>query len=515
MSRPSGQAGSDSTEPAAELTGIVKRFPGVVACDGAGLRLEAGEVHALLGENGAGKTTLMSVLAGIYRPDGGRVEVAGRPVDFKSPKGALEAGIGMVHQHFRLVGPLSVAENVLLGSRGAVRMSRSGVEKRVAELADSYSLRVKPDAKVWQLSVGEQQRVEILKALFRRAKILILDEPTAVLTPQEAEHLFAILRQMAGEGRSVVFISHKLDEVTAVADRITVLRAGRTVATLAAGDATTRELARLMVGREVSGRLEREERAPGPERLAVRSLSAEGDLGTPALREVTLTARAGEILGIAGVAGNGQRELTEVIAGIRPASSGTVAIAGTDVSGASPAQRLKAGLAYVPEDRLGMGLVGDMDCVDNLMLKRLGDPGLRRGPLIDRRAAEAGAGRLVESFGVKTPSLRSPVRLMSGGNVQKLLLARELSSNPEVLIVSQPTAGLDVGATQAIRKLLLEERDRGVAVLVVGEDLDELLALCDRIAVMYEGRVIGVLGAHEADRERVGMMMAGSTAGAT
>ncbi|MDQ3784230.1 MAG: ABC transporter ATP-binding protein [Actinomycetota bacterium] len=496
-------------EGAVELRGIVKRFPGIVANDDIDLTVARGEVHALLGENGAGKTTLMSILSGAYRPDAGSLWIRGQSMSFRSPKQAIEAGIGMVHQHFRLVQPLSVAENVLLGAPSSFRLADKATEGRVAELAGAYGIQVNPSAKVWQLSVGEQQRVEILKALFREASVLILDEPTAVLTPQEATHLFSIMRKIASEGRAVIFISHKLDEVMAVADRVTVLRAGRKVATLAVGDSDKSELARLMVGREVMFRVARSEHPAGAPRLNVTGLVATGDLGLPALRDVTLEVRAGEILGVAGVAGNGQRELTEVIAGLRTAGSGTVTIGGRDLSAATPAERIAAGLGYVPEDRLGTGLVPSLGCIDNVMLKRMDR--FAKGVFINKQAAETATSELVDRFEVQTSSLQAPMSLMSGGNIQKLLLARELSAKPEVLVVAQPTAGLDVGATEAIRQLLLEQRDAGVAVLLVSEDLDELLSLCDRIAVMYEGKVMGVVDAGEADRERIGLMMAGTS----
>ena len=500
--------------PVVELRGIVKRFPGVLANDHADLALEPGEVHSLLGENGAGKTTLMCVLAGIYRPDEGTVLVDGAETVWRSPGQAIEAGIGMVHQHFRLVRPFTVAENVLLGTEGGIRLSRAEVESRVAALAEEYGTAVKPSARVWQLSVGEQQRVEILKALFRDARVLILDEPTSVLTPQEAERLFETLRRMAAEGRTVVFISHKLDEVMAVSDRISVLRAGRRVDTLARADATKASLARLMVGRDVVLRVTRtSQRSAGGDDVAalrVSNLDALNDLGLAALRKANLEVKGGEILGVAGVAGNGQRELAEVIAGLRPPTSGRVEIGGRDITHASTAGRITAGLAYVPEDRLGTGLVRSMDCTSNVLLKRVGRGRFARGPLLDMGAAEELTVELVRSFDVKVPSLRAPVGLMSGGNIQKLLLARELSSEPRVLIAAQPTAGLDVGATEAIHNILLRQRANGVAILLISEDLEELLTLADRILVMYEGRVMGVVDAGDADRERLGLMMAGT-----
>jgi simple sugar transport system ATP-binding protein len=499
--------------PVVELRGIVKRFPGVVANDGADLDLERGEVHALLGENGAGKTTLMSVLSGIYRPDAGTVKLDGREVFFRTPRHALEAGIGMVHQHFHLVQPFTVAENVLLGVGVGFRIARQSTEERVTELAQTYGLKVDPEARIWQLSAGEQQRVEILKALLRNARILILDEPTAVLTPQEAERLFDTLRRMAADGRTVVFITHKLDEVMAVADRITVLRAGRRVATTARDDTDKHALAGLMVGHEISARSERSEKTSVRDCLSVRGLNAIGDRGLQVLHDVGFEVNSGEILGLGGVSGNGQRELTEVLAGVRSQSSGVVEMDGVDLSSKSPAERIALGLAYVPEDRLGMGLVGSMDCVGNIMLKRSGDDDLTRGPFVDRSQAEKVTKRLVDSFEVKTPSIRAPVRLMSGGNIQKLLLARELSSRPKLLIASQPTAGLDVAAARAVQELLLEQRARGVAILLVSEDLDELLSLADRILVLYEGRVMGIVAGAGAERSRLGLMMAGTRSG--
>jgi general nucleoside transport system ATP-binding protein len=497
-----------SDGPIAELRGIVKAFPRVVANDHVDLTLAAGEVHALLGENGAGKTTAMSILTGIYRPDAGEVLIDGVEVEWRSPGQAIDAGIGMVHQHFRLVQPFTVAENVLLGAEGGFRLERSQVEREVGDLAGRYGLHVNPSARIWQLSVGEQQRVEILKALYREARILILDEPTAVLTPQEAERLFGTLRQMAAEGRTVVFISHKLDEVMSVADHISVLRGGKRVATVARADTDKAELARLMVGRAVSFRINRGSGSTGEIRLQVAGLTATGDLGIKAVDDVSFEVRAGEILGLAGVAGNGQRELTEAIAGLRPIDSGRVELGGKDVTRASTTERIGAGLAYVPEDRLGVGLVGSMGATANAVLKRVRY--LRRGPFFDRRAADSVTDELVDRFDVKMANKNAPVRLMSGGNIQKLLLARELSSEPEVLIASQPTAGLDVGATQSVREILATQREGGTAVLLVSEDLDELLALADRIAVIYEGRIMGIVEAATADRERIGLMMAGT-----
>lgn len=493
---------------AVELRGIVKRFPGVVANSAIDLELRRGEVHALLGENGAGKSTLMSVLAGIYQPDAGSILINGQQVALRSPRHAIEAGIAMVHQHFRLVKPFTVAENVLLGARTSWRLSPGKLEAEVADLARQAGLKASPSARIWQLSVGEQQRVEILKALYRQARVLILDEPTAVLTPQEAEALFATLRAMATEGQTVVFVSHKLSEVMTVADRITVLRGGKHVATLDTATTDPNQLAHLMVGRDIVFETDRAPIDAGQELLRVDDLHALSDLGLPAVRGASLSVHEGEILGLAGVAGNGQRELAEALAGTRPPTRGRIELGGVDLTRASARSRIEAGLAYVPEDRLGTGLVGSMDATANIMLKSLSKH--RRGPLLDYRSAARRTKELVEQFGIKMSSLDAPVRLMSGGNLQKLLLARELSSSPRVVIAAHPSSGLDVGATKFVHELLLEQRAKGVGILLISEDLDELLMLSDRIAVMYEGEIAGEVPPDEANLERIGLLMGGT-----
>ncbi len=495
---------------AVELRGIVKRFPGVVANSDIDLELRPGKVHALLGENGAGKSTLMSVLAGIYQPDAGSILINGDPVVLRSPRDAIEAGIAMVHQHFRLVKTFTVAENVLLGARTSWRLSPSRLEAEVADLARKAGLKASPSARIWQLSVGEQQRVEILKALYRKARVLILDEPTAVLTPQEAEALFVTLRAMAAEGKTVVFVSHKLSEVMSVSDRITVLRGGKHVATLETAATDPNRLAHLMVGRDIAFDTVRAPIEAGQEVLRVFDLHALSDLGLPAVRGASVTVHEGEILGLAGVAGNGQRELAEALAGTRPPTGGRIELCGVDLTRASARSRIEAGLAYVPEDRLGTGLVGSMDATANIMLKSL--PQHRRGPLLDYRSAARRTRELVEQFGIKMTSLDAPVGLMSGGNLQKLLLARELSSSPRVMIAAHPSAGLDVGATEAVHELLREQRERGVGILLISEDLDELLMLSDRIAVMYEGEIVGEVASEMADLERIGLLMGGKEA---
>jgi general nucleoside transport system ATP-binding protein len=494
---------------AVEMIGITKRFAGVVANDAVDFAARTGEVHALLGENGAGKSTLMSILAGLYRPDAGRIEIHGRPVQLHSPRDAIAHGIGMVYQHFMLVDSLTVAENAMLGQPGGLRLDTSAVEAELTRLSEQYHLRVDPRARVWQLSVGEQQRVEILRLLYRGAKILIFDEPTAVLTPQESQELVSTLRHMAALSFAIIFISHKLDEVLAVADRVTVLRRGRVVATADPHGTDRRGLARLMVGREVDFGVPRTAGAPGAVTLDVAGLRAQGDRGLPALAGVDLQVRAGEILGIAGVAGNGQRELAEVITGLRPATGGQVRINGQVTTHCSPREIVAAGVAHVPEDRLGSGLVPTLDLADNVILKDYRRPPLARGLLLNGAAVAAFTDRLLRQYNVSAPGRGARAGLLSGGNQQKLLLARELSGEPRLLVAVHPTRGVDIGATEAIHGLLMAQRARGAAVLLISEDLDELLALSDRIAVLYEGRVMGTVDAAGADIGRLGLLMAG------
>jgi ABC-type uncharacterized transport system ATPase subunit len=511
----SGEAIVTAAPPGAavRMRGITKLFPGVVANEGVDFEAAVGEVHALLGENGAGKSTLSNILTGLYRPDEGDIELYGEPVHFHAPRAALDAGICMVHQHFRLVAPFSVAENVVLGDhRGEGRkflVKPRGIEQRVAELGRRYGLAVDPRARIWQLSVGEQQRVEILKALYRDARVLILDEPTAVLTPQEADALFATMRSMAEEGRTVVFISHKLHEVLAVADRITVLRGGRNVATLPVSEARPRELASLMVGREVDPVRRRETAEIGEPVLSLEGLWAQGDRGAPAVRDITLAVRGGEIVGVAGVAGNGQRELAEAVTGMRPRSSGEVVVGGRRLRNGDPRDAIAAGIGHVPEDRLGTGVAPSLSIASNVVLKSYRGGTVTRGPLlmlgrIRRRAAE-----LIERYRVDAPGPDTPARLLSGGNLQKVVLAREFSGAPRVLVTASPTRGLDVGAIETVYRYLHEAASQGVAILLISEDLDEILALADRVAVMYEGQVVGEVDPGEATVDQIGMLMAG------
>jgi len=502
-----------STPPAVRLRGITKRFPGVVANDGVDFEAAAGEVHALLGENGAGKTTLSNVMTGLYRPDEGSIELYGRPVEFRSPRDALDAGVSMVHQHFRLVGAFTVAENVVLGDhRGEARTFRlhpRRIERRVAELGEQYGLAVNPRAKIWQLSLGEQQRVEILKALYRESRVLILDEPTAVLTPQEAETLFVTLRSMAADGRTIVFISHKLNEVKAVAEHVTVLRGGRSVATASTADATAQSLAELMVGRELATtRPERVELTAEDETvLEVEDLWADGDRGETALRGVSLQVRAGEILAVAGVAGNGQRELAETITGLRPATRGLILLRGKRLAGGDPRRAIRAGIAHVPEDRLGTGVAPSLTIASNTALKSY----RAHGPILRRRLIRRRADEVIHDFDVRGATHATPARQLSGGNLQKVVLGREFSAKPSVLVAASPTRGLDVAAIASVHGYLRQAAGEGMAILLISEDLDEILALAHRVVVLYEGELAGEVDPRGATVNEIGLLMAGGS----
>jgi ABC-type uncharacterized transport system ATPase subunit len=470
-------------------------------------------VHALLGENGAGKTTLSNILTGLYRPDEGEIVLFGERVEFQSPRDALDAGIAMVHQHFRLVSPFTVAENVVLGDQREAGRSfllrPRAAEARVEELARRYGLAVEPRARIWQLSVGEQQRVEILKALYRNARILILDEPTAVLTPQEAEALFVTIRAMAADGRTVIFISHKLNEVKAVADRVTVLRRGQSVATVSAAEATPRSLAALMVGREVElGRRRSDQRAVGEPVLEIDELSADGDRG-PAVTALSLTICGGEIVGVAGVAGTGQRELAETIVGMRPATTGTVRIRGQALRNGDPRHAITSGVAYVPEDRLGTGVAPGLSVASNVVLKSYRGAPVSSGPMLRFRRIRELAEGVIERYDVRTSGPHVPAWQLSGGNLQKVVLAREFSGEPVVLVAAAPTRGLDVSGIETVHSYLRDAASRGVGILLISEDLDEILALADRIVVMYEGAVVGERDAQLASVEDLGLLMAG------
>jgi simple sugar transport system ATP-binding protein len=508
----------DAKTPAVEMHGIVKRFPGVIANDQVDLTVASGEIHALLGENGAGKSTLMNVLAGLYRPDAGEIRVHGHPVDIRSPRDATQLGIGMVHQHFMLVQPQTVAENVILGlSTPRFRLDMPTFEAEISELSARYGLQVDPSAYIWQLSVGEQQRVEILKMLYRGADTLILDEPTAVLTPQESEELGQTLRQMVSEGKTVIFITHKLDEVMAFADRVTVLRRGKTVSTLTTSETTKRDLACEMVGREVVFRIDRSEydtpsevKSQAKPVLVIENLSALNDKALPALSDVSLTLNQFEILGIAGVAGNGQRELAEVITGLRKATSGRILLGPHDLTNRSPRRSIDLGLSHVPEDRMHTGLIANMTVSGNLILKDYRHPPLARVGFLIEKAIARFSDRLIREFEIATPSRDTQIKSLSGGNLQKALLAREITAGGDLMVAVHPTRGLDVGATEWVQRKLLEQRQKGAAILLISEDLDELLAVSDRIAVIYEGLIMGIVPAHDAQVEEIGLMMAGA-----
>jgi general nucleoside transport system ATP-binding protein len=519
----SPNAVTESSEPATAargdvavaMVGIDKAFPGVVANRHVGFSARWGEVHALLGENGAGKTTLMSILAGLYRPDAGQIFVNGEAVAFHSPRDAIRHGVGMVYQHYRLVASQTVAENLLLGLPGVpFRLNVGQYVRQARELGQRYHLRIDPGRAVWQLSVGEQQRVEILKTLQRGATILILDEPTAVLTPQESDDLMRTLRQVAAEGRSVVLISHKLEEIRSVADRVTVLRAGTVVAgDLASRSLSTRDLARLMVGEDlvVSSRIHHPpETTSSAPRLVIEDISALNSRGLPALRRVRLELGVGEILGVAGVAGNGQHELAQVVAGLRLPTHGQLRLDGQDVTRAGARSMIRLGVAHIPEDRLGEGLVGNLPLSDNAILKSYDRPPIAAGPFLRLQHILRFTQALLRRFNIRGAGPGSITRLLSGGQLQRFLLAREMALNPRVIVAVHPTRGLDVAATQQVQDWLVGARDRGAAVLLISEDLDEVMQLSDRIAVIYEGEIVGTLPARGADRAQIGLLMAGA-----
>jgi simple sugar transport system ATP-binding protein len=493
------------------MRNITKRFPGVLANDQVEFQARRGEIHALLGENGAGKSTLMNILTGLYWPDEGEILIDGKPVNLRTPRDAAEAGVGMVHQHFRLVSSLTVAENITLGIKTEGFWWRPQVvEQKIAALSKTYGMLVDPKAKIWQLSVGEQQRVEIMKMLYRGAQILILDEPTAILTPQEVRELFKNLRQLADSGKTVIFITHKLHEVMAYADRITVLRGGRSVAVREKGQTSVKELAQLMVGKELVAEIDKPPFCSGEDILRLEDIFALNDKGLPALRKVTFSVKRGEILAFAGVAGNGQRELAEVITGLRPVTAGKIYLGEKDITRCSTREIIEAGVGYIPEDRKGMGLVPNMAVMENVILKSYRDRSVCQGWLLDHKAIRQRAQDLVTAFEVKTASLDCPVRLMSGGNLQRLVLAREISARPSLIIAVYPARGLDVAATEAIHQMLVAQRNQGTSILLVSEDLEEIFKLADRIAVIYEGQIMGILAAENTVPEEVGLLMAGA-----
>ena len=506
-----------SSDLIVEMRGIVKRFPGVLANDRVDFELRAGEIHALLGENGAGKSTLMSVLAGLYKQDAGIIKVKGNLVEFSSPRDAINAGIGMVHQHFMLVPSQTVTENILLGlDEPRFFMRLNEYDKKIADLGDKYGLKVDPRAQIWQLSVGEQQRVELLKMLYRGADVLVMDEPTAVLAPQEIEGLFDTLRSMVKQGKSVIFISHKLQEVTAIADRVSVLRRGKATASgVQAKGVSRQELARLMVGREVVFFVDKKPKQPGEMVLDVKDIHAENDKGLPALRGLSLNVSAGEIVGVAGVAGNGQNELSQVITGLRKCKQGEVTLNGNIVSNRETLYGIQHGMSYVPEDRTHVGSAPNLSVTDNVIMKNYRKPPIAKGSLLDMSAATNFAKDLKQAYDIIVPTVETPVRLLSGGNLQRVILAREISGRPDFMVAVQPTRGLDVGAIEGVHRLLLTQREAGAAVLLISEELEELLSLSDRVYVIYEGKIMGEVTVKSAEPdqsliEAIGLMMTGT-----
>jgi general nucleoside transport system ATP-binding protein len=494
-----------------EMRGITKRFPGVLANNRVDFDVKYGEVHALLGENGAGKSTLMKILYGLYHPDEGEILLNGKPVTIASPTDAIKLGIGMIHQHFMLVQTLTVVENVALGlpsSRGPL-IDLDRVSTRIVELAKIYGLKIDPDAYIWQLSVGQQQRVEIIKALYRGAALLILDEPTAVLTPQEVDELFVIMRQMVKDGHALIFISHKLHEVVEISNRVTVLRDGQKIGTRPTSEITKQILANWMVGREVGFAPERGNVQRGACRLKLEQVSCGSDRGTPGLRSISLEVYSGEILGIAGVSGNGQRELAESVTGLRKITEGRVILEAEDVTGFAPGDLTNRMLSYIPEERMRDGMIKNFSVAENMILREHHKEPFSRSGFLNLRDISRHSDELIKKFRVKTPSHDTLAKNLSGGNIQKVVLARELSRNPRTIIAAQPTRGLDIGATEYVREQLLEQRRKGVAVMLISEDLDEILALSDRIAVIYEGQIMDIIRRESATPEKLGLLMAG------
>lgn len=496
-----------------EMLNIRKEFSGIVANDDITLQVKQGEIHALLGENGAGKSTLMSVLFGLYQPDRGMIRVRGKEVRITNPNVANELGIGMVHQHFKLVHNFTVTENIILGMEKTKNLTidLQSAADRIRQLSAQYHLSVDPNARIEDISVGMQQRVEILKMLYRNAEILIFDEPTAVLTPQEIEELIGIMRNMTAEGKTVILITHKLREIKAVAERCTVIRRGKAITTLDVADTTEEKMAELMVGRKVSFKVPKSPAKPGEETIRIENLHVRDQRGLPAVKDVSLSARAGEILGIAGVEGNGQTQLVETITGLRKADSGRVLLHGIDITSMPIRRRNEAGMGHIPEDRHKHGLVLDFTLEDNLVLKTYYKQPFSRNGILNREAIGSQADRLIEQFDVRSGQGRQSIaRSMSGGNQQKAIIAREVDRSPSLLVVVQPTRGLDVGAVEYIHRRILEERDKGKTILLFSLELDEILNLSDRIAVMYGGQVVGTVNADETNENELGLMMAGA-----
>jgi ABC-type uncharacterized transport system ATPase subunit len=498
-----------------EMRGITKRFPGVVANDGVDLSVMPGQVHTLLGENGAGKSTLMKILYGLYQPDEGTIHLNGVPTRISSPTDAIARGIGMIHQHFMLVPTLTVAENVALGLGGRHGLADMGpVKEKLADVSQRYGLQVDPDAYIWQLAVGERQRAEILKALYRDAQVLVLDEPTAVLTPPEVDDLFATLGQLTDDGRGLVFISHKLHEVMALSDEITVLRNGRVSGHTRPSEATRESLAEMMVGRPVELTRHVAVQDRGKAHLVIDGLDVMGDRGTMAVKNMSIDVHAGEVVGVAGVSGNGQRELAEAIFGLRPIVTGSIAIDGQRTSTPTPKQVRAMGLAYVPEERMVHGAIGQFTVAENLMLCDYNQAPYARGGLLNRSKIGERCRELISNYRVKTPTQETPTRNLSGGNIQKVVIAREFGSDADAFVIAQPTRGVDIGAAEYIHERLLDKRSEGAAILLISEDLDEVMQLSDRIIVLLEGEIMGEIARADFDVKTIGLLMSGVAADA-
>ena len=505
---------TDTNSNLLEMRGVTKRFPGVVANNNIDLDVRYGEVHTLLGENGAGKSTLVKILFGLYQADEGEILLRGKPIDIDSPSAAIDSRVGMIHQHFMLVPTLTVCENVALGTTSDRRpfTDLESVATRISDISNEHGLAVDPSVKVEHLSVGERQRVEIIKALYRDAELLVLDEPTAVLTPKEVEDLFLILRRMADSGKGLIFISHKLREVMSLSDRITVLRDGAVVGETTPSATNRQELAQMMVGRDVRLTPDLPEIKLGAKRLALSDLTVIGDNETVAVNKVSFDIHAGEILGIAGVSGNGQRELAEAIAGLREIEPGSsIELDNSDVTLCSTHERREKGLGFIPEERIPDGAIPDFTVSENLVLVNHGDENFTKRGLFSFDSIRSHNAELVSDFDVKTPSIETPTSSLSGGNIQKVILARELSAKPTFLLACQPTRGVDIGAAEYIHNRLIEQRDIGTATLLISEDLDEVIGLSDRIAVMYEGEIISIVSGEDAERNKIGLLMAGVT----
>ncbi|MCY9514911.1 ABC transporter ATP-binding protein [Paenibacillus apiarius] len=498
-----------------ELKGITKRFPGIVANDQISLQLRKGEIHALLGENGAGKSTLMNIVFGLYQPDEGTIELGGQPIVMDGPNKAIECGIGMVHQHFKLVPPFTVTENIILGMepKRGFGTDLKGAASRISALSTQYGLNVNPEAKIESISVGMQQRVEIMKTLYRGAEIIIFDEPTAVLTPQEITELLQIMKRLVNEGKSILLITHKLKEIMDVADRCTIIRRGKMIETVTVADSNQETLAEKMVGHRVQFKTDKGPANPQEALLDIADLVVSAENGQRAVDGISLSIRAGEIVGIAGVDGNGQAELVEAITGMRPVESGSIRLEGRDVTHGSPRAASEAGISYIPQDRHKHGLVLDFDVSENAVLKSYYEDRFNHKGLLDRQAIAAVAERYVEQFDIRTPGIHTPVRSMSGGNQQKVIIAREIAREPKLLVAAQPTRGLDVGAIEFVHKQLIAERDKGKAVLLVSFELDEIINVSDRILVMFNGRIVGETTPETTSDQELGLLMAGKHQG--